>query len=102
MRWLFIDGRSALKIDRVVLAFMAVCGIAAGRILFVAPQARNMRIAPYFWVLIAMVLFGLTAYARGCGAPGSAISIEARLLGLIGVVSIVLLPMLAGSPGKLF
>ena len=82
---------------------MAVCGVAAGVVLIVAPEARNMRIAPYFWVLIAMALFELAFYARGRGAPGTTISIEARLLGLvIGVVLMVLLPQLAGSPGKLF
>ena len=92
-----------MTIDRIFLAFMAACGIAAGIVLIAAPEARNMRIAPYFWVLIAMALFELASYARGRGAVGTTISIEARLLGLvIGVVLMVLLPVLAGSPGKLF
>jgi membrane associated rhomboid family serine protease len=92
-----------MTIDRIFLVFMAVCGTAAGAILVVEPEAREMRIAPYFWVLIAMGLFELAAYACRRGAPGTTISIEARLLGLvIGVVLMVVLPVLAGSPGKLF
>lgn len=92
-----------MSIDRIFLAFMTVCGIAAGAILVAAPESRNMRVTPYFWILIAMALFELAAYARGRGAPGTVISIEARLLGLVlSVVLMVVLPIVAGSPGRLF
>jgi hypothetical protein len=91
-----------MTIDRVFLVFMAICGVAAGAILVVAPESRDFRIAPYFWVLIAMGLFELAAYARGRGAPGTVISIEARMLGLVlAVVLMVVLPILVGSPGRL-
>jgi membrane associated rhomboid family serine protease len=74
----------------------------AGAILIAAPESRNLRITPYFWVLIAMVCFELATFARGRGAPGTMISMEARLLGLVlAVVLMVVLPVLAGSPGRL-
>ncbi len=92
-----------MTIDRIFLAFMAVCGIAAGAILIAAPESRDMWVTPYFWIIIAMALFELSSYARGRGAPGTVISIEARLLGLvIGVVLMVALPAFIGSPGRLF
>ena len=92
-----------MTIDRIFLAFMAVCGVAAGGILIAAPESRDLRVTPYFWMLIAMALFELAAFARGRGAPGTVISIEARLLGLVlSVVLMVTLPIAAGSPGRLF
>jgi hypothetical protein len=92
-----------MTIDRIFLAFMAVCGIAAGAVLIAAPESRDMRVTPYFWMIIAMALFELASYARGRGSPGTVISIEARLLGLvIGVVLMVALPAFVGSPGRLF
>lgn len=92
-----------MTIDRIFLAFMALCGIAAGAILVVAPESRDLRITPYFWVLIAMALFELALFARGRGAPGTTISIEARLFGLVlAIVLMVTLPIAAGSPGRLF
>jgi uncharacterized membrane protein HdeD (DUF308 family) len=92
-----------MTIDRIFLAFMAFCGIAAGAILIAAPESRDMRVTPYFWMIIAMALFELASYARARGAPGTVISIEARLLGLvIGVVLMVALPAFVGSPGRLF
>jgi hypothetical protein len=92
-----------MSIDRIFLAFMVVCGIAAGAILIAAPESRDLRVTPYFWMIIAMALFEFANYARTRGAPGTVISIEARLLGLvIGVVLMVVLPIAAGSPGRLF
>ena len=58
---------------------------------------------PYFWVLLAMALFELAAYARGRGAPGTMVAIEMRLLGFVlAIVLMVVIPILAGSPGRLF
>jgi membrane associated rhomboid family serine protease len=92
-----------MSIDRIFLAFMAVCGIVAGAILVAAPESRNLRITPYFWVLIAMALFELAQFARTRGAPGTMVSIEARLFGLVlAIVLMVTLPIAAGSPGRLF
>lgn len=92
-----------MSINHIFLAFMAVSGIVAGAILIIAPETRDARIAPYFWVLIAMALFEVAAFARGRNAPGTMVSIEARFLGLVlAVIIMVTLPVLAGSPGRLF
>jgi hypothetical protein len=92
-----------MTMDRIFLAFMAVAGIVVGAILVIEPESRNYRIAPYFWVLIAMVVFELAAYARGRGAPGTMISTEARLLGFVlAIILMVSIPIVAGSPGRLF
>jgi len=92
-----------MTIDRIFIAFMVITGIVVGAILVIEPESRNYRIAPYFWVLIAMVVFELAAYARGRGAPGTMISTEARLLGFVlAIVLMVAIPVVAGSPGRLF
>ena len=90
-------------INRIFLAFMVVVGAAIGAVLVLAPESRNYRVPPYFWVLIAMALFELAAFARGRGAPGTAITMEARMLGLlVGVILMVTIPTVAGAPGRLF
>ena len=89
-----------MNIDRVFFIFMAVCGVAIGAILVFAPEARNLRIAPYFWVLIAMALFELALFVHRRRKPGPPISIEARLFGL--VIAVVLMVVIAGAPTKLF
>jgi len=54
-------------------------------------------------VLLAMALSELAAYARGRGAPGTMVAMEMRLLGFVlAVVLMVVIPILAGSPGRLF
>ena len=92
-----------MTIDRIFLAFMIVAGAAVGVLLVVMPQARDFRVPPYFWVLLAMALFELGAYARGRGAPGTMVAMEMRLLGFVlAIVLMVVIPILAGSPGRLF
>ena len=61
-----------MTINHLFLAFMGVIGAAVGIILVVKPETRDYRISPYFWVLLAMALFELLAFARGRGAPGTA------------------------------
>ncbi len=82
---------------------MAVIGVAVGIILVAAPESRNFKLSPYFWVLIAMAIFELVAFARGRGAPGTVLAVEARLLGFVlAIVLMVVIPILAGSPSRLF
>jgi hypothetical protein len=57
---------------------------------------RNLRITPYFWILIAMALFEFAQFARTRGAPGTVVSIEARLFGL--VLAVVLMVAIGGAP----
>jgi uncharacterized membrane protein HdeD (DUF308 family) len=91
-----------MTIDRIFLAFMGLVGVAIGVILVAAPETRDYRVPPYYWVLIAMAVFELIAFARARGAPGTMITMQARLLGLLlAVVVMVLVPILAGSSGRL-
>ena len=90
-------------INRVFLGFMIAAGLAAGLVLVARPELRDFRISPYFWILIAMALFEFAAFARGRGAPGTTIAMEIRLLGFVlAVVLMVAIPVVAGSPGRLF
>ena len=54
-------------INRFFLGFMIVAGLAAGAALVVKPELRDFRISPYFWILIAMAVFDVAAFARGRG-----------------------------------
>jgi len=91
------------QINRIFLGFMIAAGLAAGLVLVVRPELRDFRISPYFWILIAMALFEFAAFARGRGAPGTMIAMEIRLLGFVlAVVLMVAIPVVAGSPGRLF
>ena len=89
--------------DHIFLGFMGAVGIAAGVILIAMPETRDLRVPPYFWVLIAMILFEVTLFAVFRGVPGRMISNGARLLGFVlAIVIMVVMPILAGSPGRLF
>ena len=91
------------QINRIFLGFMIAAGLAAGLVLVARPELRDFRISPYFWILIAMALFEFAAFARGRGAPGTTIAMEIRLLGFVlAVVLMVAVPVVAGSPGRLF
>jgi hypothetical protein len=94
-----------MTIDHIFLGFMGAVGIVAGAILIAMPETRDLRVPPYFWVLIAMILFEATLFAFAVfrGVPGRMISNGARLLGFVlAVVIMVVMPILAGSPGRLF
>jgi hypothetical protein len=93
-----------MSIDRILVGWMVVVGVAVGAILVAMPQAREFRIPPYFWVLAAVGLFDLATFARGRGAPGTMAGMDARLLGfVIAIVLMVGIPMLFGaSLPKLF
>ena len=94
---------SLTPINRLFLGFMIVAGLASGALLVAKPELRDFRISPYFWILIAMAVFEIAAFARGRGAPGTMIAMEIRLLGFVlSVVLMILVPVLAGSPGRLF
>jgi hypothetical protein len=92
-----------LTINHVFLAFMTVTGAAVGIVLVMAPQIRDFRVSPYFWVLIAMAMFELAAFARGRGEPGTVVAMEARLCGFVlAIVLMVVIPILFGSSARLF
>ena len=92
-----------MTIDRIFIGFMTAVGIATGAILIAMPELRNFRVPPYFWALIAMALFEVTVFAFYRGVPGQMVSNGARLLGFVlAIVIMVVIPILAGSPGRLF
>jgi hypothetical protein len=92
-----------MPINRFFLSYMAAVGFACGAILVIAPDARNLRVPPYFWVLALMIAFELTAYLYGRGRPGTVIGMDVRLFGFVmAIVLMIVLPIFAGSPGRLF
>ena len=92
-----------MTINHLFLAFMAVVGAAVGIILVVKPETRDFRVSPYFWVLLAMGLFELLAFARGRGAPGTAVTMDVRVSGfLMAIVLMVVIPIVSGSSTRLF
>jgi uncharacterized membrane protein HdeD (DUF308 family) len=85
-----------LKIDHVLIAYMTVVGAVTGVVVAMHPQLKDFRISPYFWVLVALGLFELANFARGRGAPGTMIAMEARLLGFVlAIVLMVVIPLVA-------
>jgi hypothetical protein len=85
--------------DRMLVLFMGVVGTVIGLLLVAKPELRDVRISPYFWVLIAMAMFELAAHARG----GGAVSMPARLIAFVLAIALmILIPVAASSPGRLF
>jgi hypothetical protein len=92
-----------MRIDHLFFAYMAAVGTAAAGVLIVKPQTGDFFIKPYFWVLLAVAAFDLVSYARGRGAPGTMLGMDARLLGfVIGIVGMVVIKTLAGSTASVF
>ena len=92
-----------MTLDRIFFGYMALAGALSGALLVAAPQLQNFWIKPYFWVVLAVVLFDLGVYLIRRNAPGTMLSMQARLLGfVVGIVLLVAIPMLAGSPARFF
>lgn len=88
-----------MPLDRTFYFFMAVVGILAGFVLARSPEAGNLAIKPVFWILIAVGAFDLVTYLRGRAATGGMLAFNARILGFaIGIVWMMLIPWLAGTP----
>ena len=47
-----------MALNKIFFVYMALAGAAAGAILVAAPHVQDFVIKPYFWVLIAVGLFG--------------------------------------------
>ncbi len=92
-----------MTLNQVFLGFMALVGAAVGALLVAKPALREVGLPPYFWILIAMLLFELAVFLRTKQAPGATIAMEVRLLALVmAVVIMEIPPIIAGSPGRLF
>jgi uncharacterized membrane protein HdeD (DUF308 family) len=92
-----------MTMDRIFFVYMALIGAASGALLVAAPGAQDFVVKPYFWVLIAIATFDLGVYLMRRNAPGTMLTMNARLLGLvIGVLLMVAVPMFAGAPVRFF
>jgi hypothetical protein len=88
-----------MKLNHIFLAFSALIGLAFGALLIAKPDLRDAAFMPFLWVLIAMAVFEMAVYWR----LGSFVGMEIRFLGfLLAVILMAGVPMLAGSPGRLF
>jgi hypothetical protein len=87
-----------MSIDRIMVGYAILVGIVVGAILVTIPQAREFRVPPYFWVLLAIAAFDVVAYLRGRGAPGTMAGMDARLAGFVlAIVLMVGIPVLLGA-----
>ena len=92
-----------MTIDKFFFGYIALVGIAIGAILVAYPRVQDFFIKPYFWVLITVFLFDGGTYLLGRNAPGTILGMPARLLGfVIGIVLMVTIPKLSGSPVRFF
>ena len=92
-----------MTIDKIFFGYMALVGIAVGASLVAAPSVQDFVVKPYFWVLLAVVLFDVGAYLYGRVTPGKMLLMPTRLLGfVIGIVLMVTVPTLAGSSVRFF
>jgi uncharacterized membrane protein HdeD (DUF308 family) len=93
----------SIDVNRLFLLFMGIVGAAVGLILVLFPQSRDLRLPPYFWVLIAMAAFELVAFARARGAAGTVVTMEARIAGfVVAIVLMIAIPAAFGLPVSLF
>jgi hypothetical protein len=92
-----------VTVDRIFIIFAAVVGATIGGILVAVPQSRAASLPPYFWILIAFALFEvLTIYLRG-GPWTPPIAMPTRLVGFaLALALMILIPLAAGAPFKLF
>ena len=92
-----------MTIDRIFYGYMVVVGIVTGAILVAVPGAGDGWFKPYFWVLGAVALFDVSAALYLRSPPGSALAMNARLIGfVIGSVLMVALPSIAGTSVQFF
>ena len=90
-----------MTIDNVFYGYMTLIGVVTGAILVAAPQLGDFVIKPYFWVLIAVALFEVGTALYRQNTPGAMLTVHARIIGfVIGIVLMVAVPMLAGSPAR--
>jgi hypothetical protein len=88
-----------MSIDRIFLAFMVLCGLAAAAVLIYFPHSPEWGLSPYFWALIPMAAFEAVAFAFGRGAPGSVITVWSRLFGLFIAIGLMMaIPYFTGHP----
>lgn len=92
-----------MTIDRIYLGYMTLVGIAAGALLVTAPQTQDFWLKPYFWILIAVLIFDLGTMALRRGTPGAPLAMNTRAIGFIlGGILMVMFPLITGVEVKFF
>jgi hypothetical protein len=91
-----------MDISRLFIAYAIVVGLVVGGVIVLYPQSRDFTVAPYFWVLIAFGVFELIAVAR-LRVRGPPITAQTRIVGFaISIALMIVIPMGAGLPLKVF
>jgi hypothetical protein len=91
-----------MDIGRIFVVYAIVVGLIVGGVIVLYPQSRDLALAPYFWILIAFGVFELVAFARS-NKGGPPITGTTRILSFaIALALMVLIPMAAGMPMKIF
>ncbi len=92
-----------MTIERLFLVFALAVGLAVGGAIVLVPASRTFSLPPYFWVLIAFVVFEGIAFAMRGSAAGPPVTMQTRLIGFgIALGLMLIIPMMAGVQVKLF
>ena len=92
-----------MTINRIFFCYMTIVGALTGAILIAVPSAGDGWFRPYFWVLVAVALFDVSATLVLRSPPGAALAMQTRLIGFgIGITLMVALPSIAGTPTRFF
>lgn len=91
------------KIDRIFYGYSVVAGLIFSVLLVRWPQAADFTIKPFFWLLGAVAFFDLANFAINRAEPGTMISTQTRLIGLlIGVAMVATASWWFAIPLRLF
>ena len=92
-----------MAIDKLFFGYMAIVGIAVGGALVAMPSIQNLAFKPYVWIVLAVVLFDVGAFLLGWRAGGERLLMPSRMLGfVVGLVLMLAIPALAGTPVHIF
>jgi len=92
-----------MPIGSYFFAMIIIASIAIGILLAVKPETADASIPPFIWLLGCMLIFEMIAFFRGQGAPGTAIGMSTRMIGLaIGLALMASIVFVSGSPARLF
>jgi FtsH-binding integral membrane protein len=91
-----------MDISRIFFIYAIIVGLIVGGVIVLYPQSRDFAIAPYFWVLIAFGAFELVAFSRQ-KESGPPITGTTRIVSFaIALGLMVLIPVAAGMPLRIF
>jgi hypothetical protein len=92
-----------MTLSRIFFGYTGLVGVAAGATLIAVLGVGDFWIKPYFWILLAVLLFDGGVYLGWKNAPGTMLTMDARLFGfVIGIVLMVAIPSVAGAPVRFF